>query len=706
MAFILRSALLTLLLLAPLPAPAQEKTDVDFLANMDEFHDIRKMLPARLSQEVNLRLRQRAATVARISTLDAIAARRKLVRATILDAIGGLPERTPLNARITGTLDRGDYKIEKIVFESLPRFFVTANLYLPKRGSAPYPAILFPLGHELGGKSHFAWQQVLGSLARRGYVALAWDPLGQEERKQFFDPDWNDSKFFASTVEHTELGAQCMLVGDALARYTIWDGIRALDYLLSRPEVDKTRIGATGNSGGGTHTTYLSALDDRIQVAAPSCYINSWRVLLDALGPQDAEQVFPGWLKNGMDFPDFIYSFAPKPFLVLSAIRDFFPIGGVRETFAEAHGVYQALGIPDKLQKVEADDGHGYSKPRRQAAYRWFGRWLKSEDDDGAEQDVPSASSEELWATPTGQVSTAFHGEDVFSLNLKRYESVKSVRPPLSLAKVKDLAAFAPASGGLNIKTYGTLERGGYRIEKLTYESEPGILIPALIYLPEAHAARSPAIIYADGDGKQASREAAELLVRKGNIVMSIDARGLGETRPALDTRDHFFTWFADHDNAETAILLGKTLVGMRAADIARGVDLLAARSEVDPANIAGIGRGAAAVAMLHAAAFDPRIRKLVLQEMLVSYDAIVTHRIHRQMFEQIVPSALKFYDLPDLVNSLTPRPVWMINARNPLGQVLPPAEVRAVYGRAQVQVTRGEGFSRPVNNVLDEIFK
>ncbi len=258
----------------------------------------------------------------------------------MLEAVGGLPERTPLNARVTGTLDRGDYKIEKIIFESQPRFFVTANLYLPKKGSPPYPAILFPLGHELGGKSHFAWQQVLGSLARRGYVALAWDPLGQEERMQFFDPDWNDSKFFASTVEHTELGAQCMLVGDALARYTIWDGIRALDYLLSRPEVDRTRVGATGNSGGGTHTTYLSALDDRIAVAAPSCYTNSWRVLLDALGPQDAEQVFPGWLKKGMDFPDFIYSFAPKPFLVLSAIRDFFPIGGARETFAEATSAF------------------------------------------------------------------------------------------------------------------------------------------------------------------------------------------------------------------------------------------------------------------------------------------------------------------------------------------------------------------------------
>src|ERR1039458_2212774 len=706
MAFICQLALVALVLPAPFRALAQENKDLDFLASMDEFHDIRKMLPARLAQEVNDCLRRRAKVVARISTLDAIAARRKLVRATILESIGGLPERTPLNARITGTLDRGDYKIEKIVFESQPRFFVTANLYLPKKGSPPYPAILFPLGHELGGKSHSVWQQVLGALARRGYVAFAWDPLGQEERVQFFDPDWNDSKFFASTVEHTELGAQCMLVGDALARYTIWDGIRALDYLLSRPEVDASRVGATGNSGGGTHTTYLSALDDRIKVAAPSCYINSWRVLLDALGPQDAEQVFPSWLKNGMDFPDFIYSFAPKPFLVLSAIRDFFPIGGVRETFAEAHGVYEWLGIADKLQKVEADDGHGYSKARRQAAYRWFGRWLKSEDDDGVEQDVLAATSEELWATPTGQVSTSFHGEDVFSLNLKRYEAVKANRPAFALATVREIAAFAPASSGLNIKTYGALPRSGYRIEKFTYESEPGILIPAVLYVPETHTARSPAIICADGEGKQASREAAELLVRKGNIVMSVDARGLGETRPVLDEHDYFFRYFADHDNAETAILLGKTLVGMRAADIARRIDLLSARSDVDSSNISGIGRGAAAVAMLHAAALDPRITKLVLEEMLVSYDAIVMHRIHRQMFEQIVPSALKYYDLPDLANSLAPRPVWMINAVNPLGQVLPAPEVRAVFARAQIHVTSGEGFSRPVNTLLDEIFK
>jgi cephalosporin-C deacetylase-like acetyl esterase len=687
MAFFCQLAFLCVVLLAPSMVRAQEETDLDFLASIGEFHDLRKMLPAHLMKDADERLRQRAAAVAGISTLDAVAARRKLVRANILESIGGFPERTPLNARIVGTLDRGDFNVEKIIFESQPGFFVTANLYLPKTGAPPYPAILYPLGHERGGKSHSTWQQMLGSLARRGYVAFAWDPLGQGERKQFFDPDWNDSKFFSSTVEHTELGTQCMLIGDAIARYTIWDGIRALDYLLSRPEVDPARVGATGNSGGGTHTSYLSALDDRIKAAAPSCYITAWHFLLDTIGPQDGEQVFPGWLNYGMDFPDFIYSFAPKPFLVLSAIRDFFPIGGVRQSFAEAHRVYETLGIGDKLQKVEADDGHGYSKPRRQAAYRWFARWLQSKEDAGAEQDVPLARAEELWASPTGQVSTSFHGEDVFSLNLKRYEALQKNRPAFTVGKVRELAAIDPAKGDLNVKSYGALQRTGYRIEKLTYESEPGILIPALLYIPEGQTSRLPAILYADGEGKKASAAEAERLVHKGFIILSADLRGFGETRPALDTHDDFFRYFGDYESAETAILLRKTLVGMRAADIERGINLLLARSNVDSANLAGIGKGAAAVAMLHAAALDPRIRKVALEDMLVSYDALVTHRIHRKMFEQIVPSALKFYDLPDLASSLSPRHVWIIDAVNPMGQVIPAGQVRTIYRGEQIHV-------------------
>src|SRR5689334_2154106 len=222
---------------------------------------------------------------------------------------------------------------------------------------------------------------MLLTLARNGYVALSWDPIGQGERIQMYDEDLHASKVRDSTTEHTILGIQTILTGHAIARYTIHDGLRALDYLLSRKEVDPKRVACTGNSGGGTHTAYLSALDDRIRVAAPSCYITSWRRLLETIGPQDAEQVFPNWLRDGLDFPDFLYAAAPKPYLVLSAIRDFFPIDGARESFREAQRYYP----PDKLRMVEADDGHGYTKPRRIAAYAWFARWLKKSEDQGSE---------------------------------------------------------------------------------------------------------------------------------------------------------------------------------------------------------------------------------------------------------------------------------------------------------------------------------
>src|ERR1041384_6045924 len=329
--------------------------------------------------------------------------------------LGGRPERTPLNARVIGTLDRGDHRIERIIFESRPGFYVTANLYLPKGGKAPYPGILFPLGHERGAKAHQALQRVLAGLARRGFVCLAWDPIGQGERIQMYDEDWYDSKVQASTVEHTIVGTQCLLTGTHVAQYTIWDGIRALDCRVSRPEGDAKRIGCTGNSGGGTHTAYLSGLDDRIQAAAPSCYITSWKRMLESIGPQDAEQVFPLWIKDGLDYPDYLYAFGGRPFLMLTAIRDFFPIGGARASFAEARQVFDRLTLADRLAMFEADDGHGYSKPRREAGYRWFTRWLQGAENMQPEAPLEWASAEELQCTRTGQVQTEFkQSADVF----------------------------------------------------------------------------------------------------------------------------------------------------------------------------------------------------------------------------------------------------------------------------------------------------
>ena len=672
----LRTLVMLALLVAAAASP-QSPEQLNFLTGLTEFRDLREMLPSYLRQKAGDLLADRARLVARFSGPEDLAKRRQYVRERMLAAIGGLPERTPLNARQVGVIEREDYRIEKIIFESQPRLYVTANLYLPKRGQPPYPAILYPLGHESGAKAHTAWQQMLGSLAKKGFVGLAWDPAGQGERSQFWDVDLNASKLGSSTVEHTMLGIQCVLTGDNMARYTISDGIRALDYLLSRKEVDPARVGVTGNSGGGTHTAYLAALEDRLHVAAPSCYLTSWGQLLRTIGPQDAEQCLLPWIGAGLDHADFIHAFAPKPYLMLSAIRDFFSITGARGTYEEARRVYTLLQVPEKFDKVEADDGHGYTKPRRLAAYNWFGRHLKGMEDRAEEPEVVQAAEQELWCTPTGQVATSLGGEDVFTLNRKRAEALKAQRGAARdlAARVGSLIGLEPPRGEVPTRPYGTFTRPGCRVEKLVYESEQGIVVPGLLFVPDGGPAQKPAVVYVNGAGKAAGMEDVEPLIRAGLVVLAVDVRGWGETQPARTRPSGEFTrWFGDYESAMTALVLGKTLVGMRALDVSRGVELLARRPEVDAQRIYGHGKGGGAVPVLYAALADTRLRRVALEGLLASYEAITLQRIHREVFEQVVPGILKHGDIPDLLVALAPRPVAVLSIADPLGRVEPRA--------------------------------
>ena len=679
---------------------AQASSELDFVTGLTEYHDVRGMLHRYVNEQARALLDERQREVQRLSNATDVDARRAYIRRQFLAALGGLPERTPMNARVVGVLDRGDYRIEKVIFQSQPGFFVTANLYVPKQGSPPFPGVLYPLGHEPGGKAYSDWQQMLGSLAKKGYVALTWDPLGQGERIQLWDSDTGDGKLGSSTTEHTVLGAQCLLVGDSVARYTIWDGMRALDYLLSRAEVDPKRIAVTGNSGGGTHTAYLAALDDRIQVAAPSCYLTSWWRLLTTIGPQDAEQNLPPWLMHKLDHGDFVLAFAPKPYLFLSAIRDFFSISGARSTFEEAKQVYIKLDAAQKIDMNDADDGHGYSKPRRMAAYQWFARWLKGTEDSEPEPEIQHASVAELNCTETGQVATSLGGETVYSLNRKRADEVVRKRQRVDLAEVRRLIAFEPSSGKPRAWPYGTIEKRGFRIEKWVYESEPGILIPAVLFVP-AGEGRKPAIIFADGRGKSNTATEAEELVKTGAVVFSLDLRGLGEMRAEAAARsDDWNGYFGDFDSAMTGLLIGKSLVGMRALDVHQAVNIAASRPDVDAERIYAIGRGSAAIPLLHAAALDARVKKVTLDGMLVSYRAVVDANIHQQIFENVVQGALGAYDLPELAASLSPRPVTIIDAVNPMGRILGLEEVRNRYGT--LLVARRRANEAPAALYLD----
>lgn len=668
-----------------LSATAQSTSELNFLSGQVDGRQLTRMLPEFVKAKAKAQLATRKTAVDAVRTAEDATKRRAYVRRKIMDAIGPFPEKTPLNAKTVAVIDRPDHRVEKVIFESQPGFHVTANLYLPKSGSGPFPAILFPLGHEEGAKSHFAWQHVLISFARRGYVALAWDTIGQGERVQLWDADFKESKVIRSTTEHTIIGLQNLLVGDALARYTIWDGIRALDYLLSRPEVDKNRVGLTGNSGGGTHTAYIGALEDRIQVAAPSCYLTGWGRLLDTIGPQDAEQCMPPFLADGLDHADFVLAFAPRPYLVLSAVRDFFSIQGARATHAEAQRLYDSLGAANKIAMFEADDGHGYTLPRREAAYRWFGQWLNGSEDRRPEDPVSPAHEQDLWCTPTGQVATSLGGETVFSLNQKR---LAERRAPFSSAEhVRTFVSYNGPLSAPRTQSFGVLDKSSYRIEKFTWAPEPGITIPALLYLPSSGGPHE-GVILVSSLGKAASHADAEQLVAAGKTVLSADLRGYGETRMASDNNGSDWPrYFGDYESAMTAMLTGKPLVAMRAEDIAGAVSILSSRQDVSSVTV--FAKYGATVPALYAAALEPKIARLWLERGLISYEDVVRNKIHKLQWENAAHGALRHYDLPQLARWSQAREVRLIDSVDSMGQLVKIDEARKAYPAANVMRRR-----------------
>ncbi len=346
-------------------------------------------------------LADRETKIAAIRNVGDARERQRQVRAKILDLIGGLPDYSgPLNARVTGTIRMRGYAIDKAIFESLPGYRVTANVYLPD-SPGKHPGVLFALGHWDEGKP--AAQLIAANLALKGFVVLTFDPVGQGERNQAYSPLLHASIIGGSTEQHTTLGAQSLWIGQSFARYRIWDAKRALDYLASRPEVDAEKLGASGCSGGGTVATYISALDPRVKVAAPSCYINSFHEVFP--GPTgDAEQSVPNFIASGLDISDYIELFAPKPWMVGSTEGDFFPIAGARRAVEEAKRYYSFFDAQEKVKWTVGPGGHGTPKEVREGIYGWVIKWLKDGKGSAAEAQVELLPDWKLWATPNGQV--------------------------------------------------------------------------------------------------------------------------------------------------------------------------------------------------------------------------------------------------------------------------------------------------------------
>lgn len=630
--------------------------------------DERRMLHDYLIAEARKHFDARRQAVAALRTPDDIQRRQQELKARFRSALGDFPEKTPLRPKVVGHLKGDGFRVEKVIYESRPDHHVTAVLYLPEARS-PVPGVLVPCGHSANGKAAEPYQRACILLAKNGFAVLCYDPIGQGERIQLLDNQGRPA-IKGSTSEHTMVGVGALLLGRNTASYRIWDGIRSLDYLASRPEVDAKRLGCTGNSGGGTLTAYLMALDDRILAAAPSCYITSLERLFDTIGPQDAEQNITGQVAFGMEHADYLTMRAPRPTLMLTATQDFFDIKGAWTTYREAHRLFGKLGHAERVGIFEYDDKHGFSKPRREAAMRFMRRFLMNRDDAPSENDFPVFTDAQLQCTRSGQVLEDFKGKSVFDLNRERGRQLRlAARRQASAnlaSRVEKLLGKQPRPGGIEKTKVSTEQRPGYQIAACIYHTEPGIKVPALEFIPNREAT-GPLVIYVHGDGMAAEAGkggAIEKRVLDGQRVLAIDLRGMGETAPA--GKGSHGPFGADWKEAFLALHLDRPLLGQRVFDL-RSVLRATGAKEVHL-----VGVGAAGPIALHAAALDERAKELTLEKSLVSWSLLLEMGISQDQLANVIPGALRTYDLPDLAAMFAPRKLTIRDPVDALGRPIP----------------------------------
>ena len=596
--------------------------------------------------------------ITEIHTITDAESRKRLVHEKLFEILGGLPDYNgPLNVRITGRVQSENYVIEKVIFESAPGFFVTANLYRPNRPGR-FPAVLLQSGHTQEGKPEP--QRVAVNLALKGFVALTFDPLGQGEREQTYERQVDRPLAGWSVNEHIQAGAQSLLIGESVARFFIWDAKRAIDYLLSRPEVDSASLGAVGCSGGGALTTFIGALDPRVKAVATACFINSYRQLFAGPDP-DSEMSPPHLLSSGLDMADYVELSAPKPWLILATDRDYFTPSGARIVYEEARHWYDLYGAPDKLRFFVGPGPHGTPLETREAIYEWMIRWLKDGHGDSHEQPVKLYTNHELLVTRSGHVQHEPGSRKLYQLILDEFRAKKRQKTiPELLIELRRLKVPSEGSAPEVIVSEVVDGLEGRR-EQVKFESEPGVEISGRLYIPKSGGRKPAALLIADKMSSYwipSTTSLAERIAKTGRIVLELEPR---DSPTQDDHRPYVGNWLA---NAR-ADQIGRNLPSMRAHDILRGVDVLAARSDVDPGSIRAAARGVSGIWLLLAAATDTRIGKVWLDRTPYSLRAALGNSMNTGLFDAVIPGFALHWDLEDLRKAMRNRSVLWTDPTN-----------------------------------------
>jgi cephalosporin-C deacetylase-like acetyl esterase len=683
--------------------PAASSTDQTYAAempNMLESYLTRKLI--RIAEKWD-RKRDLLTTAADVE------ARNAFVREKLLLMLGGFPERNSLHATTVKVEQKDGYNVENVMFCSRPDFWVTGNLYIPTTGSGRFPAIISPCGHYPLARMIPQYQSAYISLVKSGFVVLAYDPIGQGERREYWNPATNITEVGGPVFEHSMPGQELVLLGQTLTGYFVWDAMRAIDYLLTRAEVDSKKIGCAGHSGGGTMTKFISVADPRVQCAVileGGTANASYR----SIGFGDIEQdLFPAPL-YGINNVDLHVAVAPRPLL---ACIEHYSEGFDRAADA-IRGRYKQLGAEDHFATVAADDPHSWSPKLRRATTDWFCRWFYGRSGPSEIEAYETSRPEDLYCTPDGSLRYSNKGMGVFSVIAEtgaalppRRTSPKSkgelagyqsqIREQLQ--SLLRLAKTTTDNQPLGVRSVVVTPREGYHIEKIEILSEPGIYVPVWVFVPENKSGILPTILYLNDVGMEvggmefAGSEASGLepgpldeLARRGYLVIAADVRGIGETSASrrmmrsLACGEFGQLFNTDTEMAYGAWWINESLLGMRVWDVLRCVDYVMQRKGADHQHLNVIGKGQAGLWCLYAAALDSRIRNLICVDSLLSYRALT--QVDRYLYgaDIFVPDILLYLDLPQVAAAVSPRPLTLIEPRNPMKERVSAPAAHAEY--------------------------
>ncbi|QKG53069.1 alpha/beta hydrolase family protein [Hymenobacter sp. BRD67] len=646
-------------------------------------------LPTYLLQQLHQQYAPRRAALDQALTSAAgTQAYRDSARARFRRVLGPLPARTPLRARVVGTIAQRGFNIEKILYESTPHHHVTANLYLPA-GQGRKPAVLLFCGHENTSKATPSYQQTARLFARNGFVVLVIDPVSQGERMQLTDAN-GKSLTRGGTTEHTLLNAEANLLGRTLPAAELWDNVRGLDYLLTRPEVDAARVGCLGNSGGATQTAYFMGYDERVQVAALCSYVAAGERNLTATGPADGCVMLPGAGAAGLDVADWPIMFAPKPVLLLTGRYDFVDQTEMEAAFADMRRTYTALGAAEKTDLFTYDDGHGISAPKRAAAVAWFRQWLHASGPLVPEDDAPALPEATLRYTATGQVNTSFKDEETLAASyLAEARALAAARPAYSPEALLKVVGHELGIGSQGRVTAATDQRdtlrltGGQNWQNLLLRRTGEPPLPARLLLPAGPASPTRLVIWLPDRGMAATlRDSAARLAtyqRQGTAVLLADLRGLGETTdPAAFNDPKFYN--QEYRDALLALHTGRPLLTQRVVDVSSLLSFIRNDSRLGQLPILLRADGRAALVALHAAllssrvakgpatlatdqpgtspasTFGPQIEQVQVSGGPPSFRYFLENPTAKDAYSEVLPGVLRYYDVPDLRQALGSR--------------------------------------------------